>query len=69
MAFEIARQKGYKNTVSAGGTVNALKNLIINSNQINEKSKIAYFCGDNISLIPNGLKSSGVNFAISSFGC
>ena len=46
---KIARQKGYKNTVSAGGTVNALKNLIINSNQINEKSKIAYFCGDNIS--------------------
>ena len=46
---KIARQKGYNNTVSAGGTVNALKNLIINSNQINEKSKIAYFCGDNIS--------------------
>ena len=37
------------NTISAGGTVNALKNLIISSNQINEKSIIAYFCGDNIS--------------------
>ena len=32
---KIARQSGYLNTLSAGGTVNALKNLIINSNQIN----------------------------------
>ena len=46
---KIARQLGYNNTLSAGGTVNALKNLITNSNQISEKSKIAYFCGDNIS--------------------
>ena len=46
---KIARMSGYNNTISAGGTVNALKNLIINSNQINEKSKIAYFCGDNVS--------------------
>ena len=46
---KIARMSGYNNTISAGGTVNALKNLIINSSQINEKSKIAYFCGDNIS--------------------
>ena len=46
---KIARMSGYNNTVSAGGTVNALKNLIISSNQINEKSKIAYFCGDNVS--------------------
>ncbi|MDC0344289.1 uroporphyrinogen-III synthase [Pelagibacteraceae bacterium] len=46
---KIARMSGYNNTVSAGGTVNALKNLIISSNQINEKSIIAYFCGDNIS--------------------
>ncbi|RPG94706.1 MAG: uroporphyrinogen-III synthase [Candidatus Pelagibacter sp. TMED253] len=45
---KIARQSGYLNTISAGGTVNALKNLIINSNEINEKSKIAYFCGDNV---------------------
>ena len=45
----IARMSGYNNTVSAGGTVNALKNLIISSSQINEKSKIAYFCGDNVS--------------------
>tara|TARA_B100001029_G_C15009123_1_gene423072 strand:- start:66 stop:758 length:693 start_codon:yes stop_codon:yes gene_type:complete len=46
---KIVRQMGYHNTVSAGGTVNALKNLIINSSHINEKSKIAYFCGDNLS--------------------
>ncbi len=45
---KIARQLGYHNTLSAGGTVNALKNLIINSKEINDKSKIAYFCGDNI---------------------
>jgi uroporphyrinogen-III synthase len=45
---KIARQSGYLNTLSAGGTVNALKNLIINSNQINEKSRLAYFCGDNV---------------------
>ena len=49
MTERIVRLKGYNNTVSAGGTVNALKNLIINSDQINENSKIAYFCGDNIS--------------------
>ena len=46
---KIARMSGYNNTVSAGGTVNALKNLIISSSQINKKSKIAYFCGDNVS--------------------
>ena len=46
---KIARMSGYNNTVSAGGTVNALKNLIISSNQISEKSKMAYFCGDTIS--------------------
>ena len=46
---KIARLTGYNNTISAGGTVNALKNLIISSSQINENSKIAYFCGDNVS--------------------
>ena len=46
---KIVRMLGYNNTVSAGGTVNALKNLIISSNQISQNSKIAYFCGDNIS--------------------
>ena len=46
---KIARLKGYNNTISAGGTVNALKNIIINSTKINEKSRVAYFCGDTIS--------------------
>ena len=41
MTEKIARSKGYSNTISAGGTVNALKNLIISSDQIDEKSKIA----------------------------
>tara|TARA_B100001093_G_scaffold517803_1_gene600476 strand:+ start:4104 stop:4805 length:702 start_codon:yes stop_codon:yes gene_type:complete len=45
---KIARQSGFLNTFSAGGTINALKNLIINSDKIDEKSNIAYFCGDNI---------------------
>jgi len=46
---KIARQSGYTNTSSAGGTVNALKNLIMISDKINKNSKIAYFCGDAIS--------------------
>jgi len=46
---KIARQSGYTNTYSAGGTVNALKNLIMISDKINKNSKIAYFCGDTIS--------------------
>ena len=59
---KIARQLGYHNTLSAGGTVNALKNLIINTNQINKKSRIAYFCGDNISYdLDLELKREGLN--------
>ena len=46
---KIVRQAGYNNTVSAGGTVNALKNIILSSDQIDKKKTIAYFCGDNIS--------------------
>ena len=46
---KIVRSKGYSNTISAGGTVNALKNLIINSDQLKKNSNIAYFCGDNLS--------------------
>ena len=58
---KIARMSGYNNTVSAGGTVNALKNLIISSNEINEKSKIAYFCGDNVSYdLDIDLKREGI---------
>ena len=45
---KIVRQKGYYNTISAGGTVNALKNIILNSDQIDKKKSIAYFCGDYI---------------------
>ena len=46
---KIVRQAGYNNTISAGGTVNALKNIILNSDQLDKKKSIAYFCGDNIS--------------------
>ena len=46
---KIVRQAGYNNTISAGGTVNALKNIILSSDQIDKKNLIAYFCGDNIS--------------------
>tara|TARA_Y100000591_G_scaffold330238_1_gene360666 strand:- start:350 stop:805 length:456 start_codon:yes stop_codon:yes gene_type:complete len=37
------------NTISAGGTVNALKNIITNSDKIDKKKTIAYFCGDFLS--------------------
>ena len=58
---KIARMSGYNNTVSAGGTVNALKNLIISSNLINEKSNIAYFCGDNVSYdLDKELRKEGI---------
>ena len=61
MTEKIARLKGYNNTISAGGTINALKNLIVNSDLVNEKSKIAYFCGDNISYdLDLELKKDGV---------
>jgi len=44
---KIVRQKGYSNTISAGGNVNALKNIILNSD-FDKRKKIAYFCGDYI---------------------
>ena len=34
---KIVRQAGYSNTISAGGTVNALKNIILSSDQIDKK--------------------------------
>ena len=40
---------GFINTSSAGGTVNALKNLIMVSDKVNKNANLAYFCGDNIS--------------------
>ena len=57
---KIVRQKGYNNTISAGGTVNALKNIILNSDQIDKKKSIAYFCGDYIySDLDDELKKEG----------
>jgi len=56
---KIVRQKGYSNTISAGGNVNALKNIILNSN-FDKRGKIAYFCGDYISTdLDLDLKSEG----------
>jgi len=46
---KIARQSGFVNTSSAGGTVNALKNLIMISDKFSKNANLAYFCGDNIS--------------------
>ena len=37
---KIARMSGYNNTISAGGTVNALKNLIINSKEVKKNDKV-----------------------------
>ena len=54
------RLKGFNNTISATGTVNALKNIIINSEK--KIKKLAYLCGDIISyeldkeLIKEGFK-------------
>ena len=56
---KIVRQKGYSNTISAGGNVNALKNIILNSD-FDKKKKIAYFCGDYISTdLDSDLKREG----------
>tara|TARA_B100000965_G_scaffold155966_1_gene129949 strand:+ start:2564 stop:3283 length:720 start_codon:yes stop_codon:yes gene_type:complete len=41
------RQKGFNNTASATGTVNVLKNLILNlEKETKTKNKLAYICGD-----------------------
>ena len=58
---KIVRRAGFNNTSSAGGTVNALKNLIMISEKINASSKLAYFCGDNISYdLDTELKKEGI---------
>ena len=58
---KIARQSGFINTSSAGGTVNALKNLIMISDKVNKNSNLAYFCGDNITYDLNQeLKREGI---------
>ena len=43
------RSKGFSDTVAASGTVNALKNIIINSKGSLNKLKLAYLCGDIVS--------------------
>ena len=45
---KIVRQQGYSNTISAGGTINALKNIIVNSSDLDKKKVLAYICGDNV---------------------
>ncbi len=53
------RLKGFNNTVAASGTVNALKNIIINSEK-NIKN-LAYLCGDVISYeLDKELKQEGL---------
>jgi len=47
---KIARINGFNRTISASGNVNALKNLIMNSNELKKKDKLAYICGDQISI-------------------
>jgi len=55
------RQIGYAKTISGGGNVNALKNLILNSDEIDKDKIIAYFCGDNISSdLDDDLKKEGL---------
>ena len=38
----------YINTILAGWTINALKNIIVNSGDLDKKKVLAYICGDNI---------------------
>ena len=47
---KIARLSGFTKTISASGNVNALKNLIINSEEVKKNDKLAYICGDQITL-------------------
>ena len=47
---KIARLNGFTQTISASGNVNALKNLIINSKELKRNDKLAYICGDQITL-------------------
>ena len=47
---KIARIAGFTKTISASGNVNALKNLIINSKELKKNDKLAYICGDQITL-------------------
>ena len=40
---KIVRQAGYNNTISAGGTVDALKNIILNSDKVDKKKNNRLF--------------------------
>ena len=52
------RLKGFNNTVAASGTVNALKNIILNSES--NKKNLVYLCGDVISYeLDKELKQEG----------
>ena len=54
------RSKGFSDTVAASGTVNALKNIIINSKGDLDKLKLAYLCGDIVSYdLDQELKKEG----------
>jgi len=47
---KIARINGFTKTISASGNVNALKNLIINSKEVKKNDRLAYICGDQITI-------------------
>ena len=47
---KIARLNGFTKTISASGNVNALKNLIVNSKELKRNDKLAYICGDQITI-------------------
>jgi uroporphyrinogen-III synthase len=47
---KVARLSGFTKTISASGNVNALKNLIINSKELKKNDRLAYICGDQITL-------------------
>ena len=47
---KIARLNGFTKTISASGNVNALKNLILNTKELKKNDKLAYICGDQITL-------------------
>ncbi len=54
------RLKGFNNTTAASGTVNALKNIIVNSQKNIDKLKLAYLCGDVVSYeLDEELKKEG----------
>ncbi len=47
---KVARLSGFSNTISASGNVNALKNLMLSSKELKKNDKLAYICGDQITL-------------------